>query len=255
MPTWATSSTTTRPLPRACGICINSLAIKLKPPEGSTTKATTDEVPDQGEGEGQDDVEDQVQERLQEDPQLGDIEDDGSGTPRAGRGEAERLEAEILPRIDRNLGKARPWRAAATGCSCRNCSSGAIPSSSTGCGRSPTPMRSARFAERWYTDPSPNARRLLLAYLERPLNAFRHEALIKRLFKHAEAAGDDAVMARFLVAFDRSIRRVDPEEASLRSRARLTVGRKPQRLVAQWKSQGYDQAHHWDQEGRAGRYK
>ena len=44
---------------------------------------------------------------------------------------------------------------------------------------------------------------LLLAYLERPLNAYRHEALIKRLFKQAEAAGDDAVMARFLVAFDR----------------------------------------------------
>ncbi len=64
------------------------------------------------------------------------------------------------------------------------------------------------FAERWYTNPSPNAHRLLLAYLERPLNAFRHEALVKRLFKHAEAAGDDAVMARFLVAFDRSIRRV-----------------------------------------------
>src|SRR5215472_18049554 len=65
-----------------------------------------------------------------------------------------------------------------------------------------------RFAERWYSDPSPNARRLLLAYLERPLNAYRHEALVKRLFKRAEAAGDDAVMARFLVAFDRSIRRV-----------------------------------------------
>ena len=65
-----------------------------------------------------------------------------------------------------------------------------------------------RFAERWYANPSPDARRLLLAYLERPLNAYRHEAMIKRLFKRAEAAGDDAVMARFLVAFDRSIRRV-----------------------------------------------
>ncbi|HZW32715.1 MAG TPA: hypothetical protein VFF52_18525, partial [Isosphaeraceae bacterium] len=72
------------------------------------------------------------------------------------------------------------------------------------------------FAERWYVNPSPNARRLLLAYLERPLNAYRHEALVKRLFKRAEAAGDDAVMARFLVAFDRSIRRV------LRARRRGT---------------------------------
>src|SRR4051812_1772937 len=65
-----------------------------------------------------------------------------------------------------------------------------------------------QFAERWYANPSPNARRLLLGYLERPFNAYRHEAPIKRLFKRAEAAGDDAVMARFLVAFDRSIRRV-----------------------------------------------
>ncbi len=64
-----------------------------------------------------------------------------------------------------------------------------------------------RFAERWYANPSPQARRLLLAYLERPLNAYRHEAMVKRLFKRAEAAGDDVVMARFLVAFDRSIRR------------------------------------------------
>src|SRR6516165_5974156 len=65
------------------------------------------------------------------------------------------------------------------------------------------------FAEGWYANPSPDARRLLLAYLERPLNAYRHEALVKRLFKRAEAAGDDAVMARFLVAFDRSVRRVE----------------------------------------------
>lgn len=65
----------------------------------------------------------------------------------------------------------------------------------------------AQFAEQWYDDRSPGARRLLLAYLERPINAYRHEAFVKRLFKRAEAAGDDAVMARFLVAFDRSIRR------------------------------------------------
>jgi len=63
------------------------------------------------------------------------------------------------------------------------------------------------FAERWYQDRRATSRRLLLAYLDRPLNAFRHEALIKRLFKRAEAAGDDQVMARFLVLFDRSVRR------------------------------------------------
>ncbi|WP_165221051.1 hypothetical protein [Aquisphaera insulae] len=66
----------------------------------------------------------------------------------------------------------------------------------------------AGFAERWYSSPSPRPRELLLAYLERPLNAYRHEPLVKRLFKLAEAAGDDAVMSRLLVALDRSIRRV-----------------------------------------------
>src|SRR5438067_2377111 len=65
----------------------------------------------------------------------------------------------------------------------------------------------APFAETWYTDTRIEARRLLFAYLERPLNAARHEPLVKRLFKFADNAGDDAVMARFLVALDRTIRR------------------------------------------------
>src|SRR3990170_2935719 len=47
------------------------------------------------------------------------------------------------------------------------------------------------FAARWYADTRSASRRLLLAYLERPLNAYRHEALVKRLFKLAEGAGDD----------------------------------------------------------------
>jgi hypothetical protein len=63
------------------------------------------------------------------------------------------------------------------------------------------------FAARWHADPRPQARSLLLEYLDRPLNAFRHEALVKRLFKLAEKAGDDAIVAGFLVAFDRSIDR------------------------------------------------
>ena len=65
----------------------------------------------------------------------------------------------------------------------------------------------APFAETWYTDTRIEARRLLNAYLDRPLNAIRHEPLVKRLFKFADNAGDDVVMARFLVAFDRSVRR------------------------------------------------
>lgn len=65
----------------------------------------------------------------------------------------------------------------------------------------------APFAETWFTDPRIEARRLLFAYLERPFNSPRHEPLVKRLFKFADTAGDDAVMARFLVGFDRLIRR------------------------------------------------
>jgi hypothetical protein len=63
------------------------------------------------------------------------------------------------------------------------------------------------FANRWLADSRPWARQLLFDYLDLPLNAFRHEALVKRLFKLAEKAEDDALMARFLVAFDRSVRR------------------------------------------------
>jgi hypothetical protein len=65
----------------------------------------------------------------------------------------------------------------------------------------------ATFAETWYTDTRVEAKRLLFAYLEQPFNSPRHEPLVKRLFKFAESAGDDAVLARFLVGFDRTIRR------------------------------------------------
>src|SRR5262245_5344514 len=64
-----------------------------------------------------------------------------------------------------------------------------------------------KFAAKWFNDRRREARRLLLEYLERPLNAYRHESLAKRLFKLAEKAGDDEVMGRFLVALDRSVRR------------------------------------------------
>lgn len=70
------------------------------------------------------------------------------------------------------------------------------------------PDKLGAFAARWYADKRPFARQMLLAYLDRPLNAFRHEPLVKRLFKLAEAANDDEVMARFLVALDRSIHRI-----------------------------------------------
>ncbi len=106
-----------------------------------------------------------------------------------------------------------------------------------------------RFAERWYADPSPNARRLLLAYLERPLNAYRHEALIKRLFKHAEAAGDDTLMARFLVVFDRSVRRAIRKK-SHQEHAPFDSWEEAARQIAQWNGQGFDSASRYDRGGR-----
>ena len=65
----------------------------------------------------------------------------------------------------------------------------------------------ATFAETWWTDPRIEAKRLLFSYLDLPFNAPRHEPLVKRLFKFADTTGDDAIMARFLVGFDRTIRR------------------------------------------------
>jgi hypothetical protein len=104
--------------------------------------------------------------------------------------------------------------------------------------------RLGNFAPRWYADARPEARRLLLAYLDHPLNAFRHEALVKRLFKLAEAAGDDELMSRFLVAFDRSLRRV------LKKRWVSATQVVPTRAEAEilkneWIKQGYPQAMYW----------
>ena len=74
----------------------------------------------------------------------------------------------------------------------------------------------ARFAAAWYADTRPMARQLLLAYLDEPPNAPGHEGLVKRLFKLAEAAGDDEVMARFLVLCDRLILRRPPVRSQYR---------------------------------------
>src|SRR5262249_4551854 len=104
---------------------------------------------------------------------------------------------------------------------------------------------------RWYANPSRNARRLLLAYLEEPLNAYRHEALVKRLFKRAEAAGDDAVMARFLVAFDRSIRRIQRRRLHY-ERRQVQSQEEALRLVALWNTQGFEQAGYWPGPSRSG---
>jgi hypothetical protein len=64
------------------------------------------------------------------------------------------------------------------------------------------------FARKFFDDRRSHARAALLQYIDIGMSQYRHEALYKRLFKFAEAAGDDEAMARFMVALDRSIRRV-----------------------------------------------
>lgn len=109
----------------------------------------------------------------------------------------------------------------------------------------------AGFAPRWLADARPEARSLLFEYLDRPLNAYRHEALVKRLFKLAEAAGDDAVMARFLVAFDRSIRRVPAQRRRYASEI-LATHQDANSLAASWREQGFQYV--WISQDRRDRY-
>ena len=70
-----------------------------------------------------------------------------------------------------------------------------------------SPKALARIADRWKNDPRPWARRQVLRYLERPLDCAGHEPIVKRLFKHFETQADDEIMAAFMVAFDRLVRR------------------------------------------------
>ncbi|MFO0851811.1 MAG: hypothetical protein U0871_25085 [Gemmataceae bacterium] len=100
------------------------------------------------------------------------------------------------------------------------------------------PEQLGAFAARWLVDRRPFAREALLDYLSRPLNAYRHEPLVKRLFKLAEAAGDDELMGAFLVAFDRTVRR-----------ARRTINRckyegfasqaEAEAAVRRWEAEGF----------------
>jgi hypothetical protein len=114
--------------------------------------------------------------------------------------------------------------------------------------------RLGNFAARWYGDQRPEARLLLVTYLDQPLNAFRHEALVKRLFKLAEAAADDEVMGRILVAFDRSLRRVLKKQRASASQV-VAARDQAEALAEQWRAQGY-QAGYWPNWARnaEGRY-
>jgi hypothetical protein len=94
------------------------------------------------------------------------------------------------------------------------------------------------FAPKWVGDKRPFARTALLEYLSRPLNCFRHEALVKRLFKLAEKAGDDEVMGAFLVTLDRTVRR----ERRQRTRTRhgsFGTREEAQEAIRLWKAAGF----------------
>lgn len=69
------------------------------------------------------------------------------------------------------------------------------------------PKTLAALADRWKKDPRPWAREQIVAYLSQPLNCPGHQPIVKRLFKQAEEIKDHELMAAFLVAFDRQVRR------------------------------------------------
>jgi predicted DNA-binding WGR domain protein len=74
--------------------------------------------------------------------------------------------------------------------------------------RTTAAARLGAFAERWYRDKRPWARRALLAYIDDGCGRPHHKQLVKKLFKAAEAAADDEALAHFMVAFDRLTHRV-----------------------------------------------
>jgi hypothetical protein len=65
------------------------------------------------------------------------------------------------------------------------------------------PEKLGAWASRWLEDKRPFARQALFGYVDDGCDRPFHKALVKNLFKGAEAAADDELMAHFLVAFDR----------------------------------------------------
>lgn len=99
--------------------------------------------------------------------------------------------------------------------------------------------RLGAFAARWLADRRPVARQFLFEYLGQPLNAYRHEPLVKRLFKQAQAAGNDEVMAAFLVLFDRSIRKAKRRRNEYQYK-QFSDYADAERQIALWRAQGFD---------------
>ncbi|HVR85384.1 MAG TPA: hypothetical protein VMU54_13800 [Planctomycetota bacterium] len=86
------------------------------------------------------------------------------------------------------------------------------------------PKKVGAFAEKWLGDPRPWARQMLRDFLlDRSFDRPPLKPLVKRLFKQAEAGGLDRVMAWFLVAADRSIRRKEGSKYDWKSRWSIPV--------------------------------
>ena len=95
------------------------------------------------------------------------------------------------------------------------------------------------FAERWSCDTRPWARAVLLEYVDDGCDRPCQRALVKALFRRAEAARDDEALAHFMAAFDRfPLRRLvekrhwDPQARRMRKELVLAkdpgiVGRVP----------------------------
>jgi len=76
------------------------------------------------------------------------------------------------------------------------------------------PKKLGPFAEKWIKDPRAWSRQMLRDFLlDRSFERPQFKPLVKRLFKLAEAAGDDRAMAWFMVAGDCSVRRSEAARA------------------------------------------
>lgn len=109
--------------------------------------------------------------------------------------------------------------------------------------------RLGQFAPKWFADSRPFARNALFEYLSLPLNCYRHESLVKRLFKLAEAAGDDELMGAFLVAVDRVLRRSRKNRTRYRSEMFRTRAA-AEEAVKQWLLEGYEGGNVYEYSGQ-----
>lgn len=100
------------------------------------------------------------------------------------------------------------------------------------------PERLGAFAAKWLADPRPFARQAMFEYLALPMNCYRHEPLVKRLFKLVEKAGDDELMGAFLVAFDRTIRRVRKRVTTTKYQ-QFASRAEAEAALRQWESEGF----------------